>query len=168
MPTSAPPILCKHPMLDTLEALAGNHEALTDLIRGIRQTGDSVDARLERAVESGLLGRYADAQRAPAHEQLRSWGADASLLRLSNALGDALELVRTKNKPLRAWWVAGATENELECAVRESDDSEAVYFLLLTPPMNSEMVADKAAFDTTFLSGLKTLATALKAWTDTF
>lgn len=169
MAMNAPPILCKHPMLETLEALAGNHEALTDLIRGIRHTGNSASARLASAEEAGLLGRYSEAQKATAHERLLGgWGNEETLLRISNRLGDALELVLAQNKPLRARWLAGATEQGIECAVHESKTSDFVYFLLLTPPLTGEMVAGKAAFDASFLGELKTLATALRAWTDAF
>ena len=169
MPMTAPPILCKHPMLDTLEALAGNHEALTDLIRGIRQTGDSASARLASAEDAGLLGRYSEPQKPTAHARLLgSWGTEETLLRISNRLGDALELVLARNKPLRARWLAGATEQGIECAVHESKTSDFVYFLLLTPPLDSDVVAEKAAFDVGFLGELKTLAAALKAWTDSF
>jgi hypothetical protein len=167
--STAPPILCKHPMLDTLEALAGNHEALSDLIRGIRQTGNSASARLASAEEAGLLGRYSEPQKLTAHARLLgSWGNDETLLRISNRLGDALELVLAQNKPLRARWLAGATEQGVECAVHESKTSDFVYFLLLTPPLTGDMVAGKAAFDTSFLGELKTLATALKAFADGF
>ena len=151
----------------TLEALAGNHEALTDLIRGIRQADSTASIRLTSAEDTGLLGRYSGPQRSAAHDKLlRNWGTEETLLRISNRLGDALELVLAKDKPLRAWWVAGATEQGIECAVHESKTSDAVYFLLLTPLMDDTTVADKAAFDTSFLNGLKTLAAALKAWTD--
>jgi hypothetical protein len=67
-------------------------------------------------------------------------------------------------KPLRAWWLVGATESGIRCAVTE--DAKAVYFLLLSPPLDEEAVASKAAFDTAFLNALKMQAGALKAWTD--
>jgi hypothetical protein len=170
MSMAAPPILCKHPMLETLEALAGNADALADLIQGIRNTGPSPEARLTRAEETGLYARYSDGQKPEARAKLLSaWGPADTLLKISDALGAALDLVRRTGHPLRCWWAAGATSKGIECMVTEgtTEGAKAIYFVLLTPPMGDDVAADKA-FDALFRNSLQAQAAALKAWTDSF
>ena len=70
MPMNAPPILCKHPILETLEALAGNPDALADLIQGIKNSGPSPEARLTRAEESVFYARYSEDQKPEARAKL--------------------------------------------------------------------------------------------------
>jgi len=167
MPMNAPPILCKHPMLETLEALAGNADALADLIQGIKATGPSPEARLTRAEDTGLYARYSEEQKPDARAKLLgSWGNTETLLKISDALGAALDLVRRTGHPLRCWWAAGATsKGVIDCAVTEG--TNAIYFVLLTPPMGDEVAMDKG-FDATFRNALQGQAAALKAWTDSF
>src|SRR5512145_1101473 len=87
MPMAAPPMLCKHPMLETLEALAGNADALADLIDGIKNTGASAESRLTRAEQTGLYARYAEDQKPAARSALLDlWGTSETLLKISNEL----------------------------------------------------------------------------------
>jgi len=167
MPTKAPPILCKHPMLETLETLTLDPAKLDKMIDDIARGGAAGD-RLKKIEGDGLLGHYSGSEQSDAHERLLlgGWGDEATLLHISDSLGEALGKVRSQKKPLRGWWAAGATERGIRCAVAEADD--AICFLLLTPPLGDETVATKATFDTDFLDGLKSLATALKTWTDGF
>jgi hypothetical protein len=162
----APPILCKHPMLETIESLAGNATLLQKMIDDI-EAGGAAATRLGKIENDGLLGRYSDVQKTHAHAQLLGgWGDESTLVHISNMLGTALVKVRDSSgkRPLRAWWLVGATENGVRCAVTE--DATAVYFLLLTPPLDDDAVASKAAFDTAFLNALKTQSGAFKEWTD--
>ena len=167
MPMAAPPMLCKHPMLETLEALAGNADALADLLDGIKNTGPSAESRLTRAEQTGLYARYAEDQKPAARSALLDlWGTTETLLKISNELGKALDLVRRTGHPLRCWWASGVTgKGVIDCAVTEG--TNAIYFLLLTPPMGDEVVANKA-FDALFRNALQAQAAALKAWTDSF
>jgi hypothetical protein len=167
MSMNAPPILCKHPMLETLEALAGNDDALLSMIQGIVTGGTAVE-RLDRIEGEGLFGRYTPPQKNDARQKLLgSWGDETTLRHISDKLGEALQRVRASEprKTLRGWWAAGATAHGIRCAVE--DDAESVYFVLLTPPMGDEVAADKA-FDASFRNALQAQAAALKAWTDSF
>lgn len=162
MPT-APPILCKHPMLETIESLSRDPNQLQKMIADIAAGGDP-QTRLDKIEGSGLLDSYGASEKPKARARLLgSWGDEHTLLHISDSLGTALKKVSSK-KPLRAWWIAGATETGIHCAV--SDDANAVYFLLLTPPMDDGTVASKAAFDDPFLQSLKTQAADFKAFTD--
>jgi hypothetical protein len=166
MPKIAPPILCKHPMLETLETLTRDPAKLDKMIDDIARGGAAGD-RLTKIEGDGLLGGYSEPEQPRAHDRLLGgWGDESTLLHISDSLGTALGMVRSQRKPLRGWWAAGATGRGIRCAVAEADD--AICFVLLTPPMSDETVASKAAFDTGFLDDLKSLATALKAWTDGF
>jgi hypothetical protein len=167
MPMNAPPILCKHPMLETLEALAGNPDALAELADGIRNGGPTPEGRLRRAEDAGLYARYSEDQKPGARSALLgSWGNAETLLRISDALGTALDLVRRTGHPLRCWWAAGvAAKGVIDCAVTEGTD--AIYFLLLTPPMADAVAMDKS-YDALFRNALQTQAAAMKAWTDSF
>lgn len=168
MPNVAPPILCKHPMLVTLEKLAGNDGALLSMIQGIIE-GGAAQARLDRIEGDGLFTGYGASEKDRArHRLLHVWGDEATLQTISDKLGEALQLVRKSDpkKMLRAWWVAGATSKGTICTVES--DAEAVYFVMLTPPLDGDVVADKLTFDNDFLNQLKSQANALKAWTDGF
>ena len=162
MPMNAPPILCKHPMLATLEALAANADALGDLIerhqerRTARRT-----ARLDRAVGSGLFAGYSDDQKPDARAKLLGvWGDNPTLLRISDALGEALDLVRRTGYPLRCWWAAGATaEGGSTAWSKTARATRSIYLVLLTPPMGDEVAANKA-FDAAFRDELQAQAAA--------
>jgi hypothetical protein len=168
MPMTAPPILCKHPMLTTLEALAANSDALGALIDSIRNGTGTPDGRLDAAVDAGLFASYSDGQKSDARGKLLSaWGDSATLLRISDALGKALDLVRKKNWPLRCWWAAGATQSGIDILVDEGKGDEAIYFVLLTPAMGVDVAADKG-FDAAFKAALQLQSAALKTWTDSF
>jgi hypothetical protein len=52
-----------------------------------------------------------------------------------------------------------------DCAVTEGTD--AIYLLLLTPPMADAVAMDKS-YDALFRNALQTQAAAMKAWTDSF
>lgn len=165
MPT-APPILCKHPMLVTLEKLAGNDAALLSMIQGIVQGGQAAD-RLARIEGDGLFTGYAAGEKDQVRRRLlRAWGDEATLEQISDKLGEALQLVRRSEprKMLRCWWLAGATSGSTVCTVTSDDD--AVYFLLLTPPLDGPVVADKLTFDGDFLAQLKAQSASLGAFTD--
>lgn len=166
MPVPAPPILCKHPMLKTIETLASNDGALLSMIQGI-VVNTEPERRLEAIEADGLLHPYEGSEKPLAHDALLTrWGDRKTLLHISDSLGQALQLVRASEpkKVLRAWWAVGAAKNGVRCVVTEDEDS--VYFVMLTGPLDDVTVADKAAFDQDFIGELKTQATALKAWTD--
>jgi hypothetical protein len=160
----APPILCKHPMLDEIESLAADPKKLATMVADIAAGGDP-QTRLGKIESSGLLDRYGDGEKPKARARLLgSWGDERTLLHISDSLGAALAKVQSSKKPLRAWWIAGATQAGIHCAV--SDDANAVYFLLLTPPMDDGTVASKATFDDPFLQRLKAQAEDFKNFTD--
>jgi hypothetical protein len=152
-------------MLETIELLSRDPGRLQKMIADISAGGDP-QTRLGKIEASGLLDRYAADEKSRARARLLgSWGDEGTLLHISDSLGAALQKV-TGKKPLRAWWIAGATETSIRCAV--TDDAEAVYFLLLTPRMDDGTVASKAAFDDPFLQALKAQAADFKAFTDPF
>jgi hypothetical protein len=162
----APPVLCKHPMLETIESLAGNATLREKMIRDI-ENGAGAESRLTEIERDGLLGRYSEDQKGDAHDRLlHGWGDESTLLHISNSLGSALARARDGKKTLRCWWAAGATDGGARCAITE--DATTVYFLLLTPALTDDTVAEKATFDTGFLNALRTQATAFKAWTESF
>jgi hypothetical protein len=166
MPVNAPPILCKHPMLKTIETLASNDGALMSMIQGIVLGGAPAD-RLQAIEADGLLYHYDEGEKALAHRALLTkWGDEKTLRHISDTLGQALQLVRASEpkKALRAWWAVGAAKKGIRCVVTEDDDT--VYFVMLTEPLDDVKVADKAAFDQDFIGELKAQAKALEAWTD--
>lgn len=164
--STAPPILCKHPMLKTIEVLANNDGALLNMIQGII-AGGKPEHRLDRIDKEGLFAGYGEGEKQKARERLlKKWGDEATLEHISDQLGEALQMVRRSEpkKVLRTWWAAGATTEGIRCAVQ--CDAKAVYFVLLTPPLDQDVVADKLTFDNEFLGQLKLQANDFKDWTD--
>ena len=144
----APPVLCKHPVLRTIEELSRNAATRRSIIAGIR-AGGSPEARMSRAEQAGVLESYAsDEDRQGARKALIGghWGDTRTVLAISDALAEALERV-TDEKPLRTWWAAGATDGEISVSVHEGAD--AIYLTLLTRPMGDIVRLDKF-FDRTF------------------
>jgi hypothetical protein len=168
MPVPAPPILCKHPMLETLETLASNEEALMAILETI-VLGGKPEGRIDAIGARGLFHPYqAGEQPLAKHALLHAWGDEATLLHISETLGQALQKIRGSATPkrLRAWWAAGATKKGIRCLVGEDDEN--VYFVMLTEPLDDAKVADKAAFDGDFLSALKAQAVAFEDWADLY
>jgi hypothetical protein len=164
-PSECPPIVVSlHPMLVKLEQLSQDPKTRQSVIDGIAAGGSSGE-RLTRIQSDGLTDVYpTQGAKDKARRQLLDglWGNEDTLLKISAGVMKAFEAVTSTKKRLVARWLPGVTGQEILPIVAEG--TEAIYLLLLTRSLETQVVMDKAAYDPELLAHLREQAADVVAF----